>query len=206
MSREKILHTAQKIFAKKGFKAATTKEIAEKAKINKAMIYYYFKNKEELYLEVLKNFFGKISSSFSDVSSLELNPPEKFKIFISEYIDIISKNRDMPPFILHCFLSGKKQVLNALKEIVVPLYQKAFSLFQEGKENGYFNDLDFKNVSTTVVGGIVFYFVASPLFSLIWDEDPLSEEKIAKKKKELIKLLEQGLVKDEKQSRSKEEK
>lgn len=195
MSKERILKVAQKTFAKKGFKATTTQEIADKAKVNKAMIYYYFRSKDNLYLEVLKNFFNKISSSFSDDSLMSLTPPEKFKLFMSEYLDIISKNKEMPSFILQCFLSRKKHVLHVLKELILPLYKNVLELFEEGKAQGYFRDLDFANLSTTVVGAVVFYFVASPLLSIIWEDNPLSPRNIEKKKEELIKLLEKGLVK-----------
>lgn len=195
MTKERILNVAQKIFAEKGFEATTTQEIADKAKINKAMIYYYFKSKDDLYLEVLKSFFEKISSRFSDATSMNLTPPEKLKIFLSEYIDIVSKNSEIPSFILQSFISKKKQVLHALKELILPLYKNALALFEEGKSKGYFHNLNFENLSSTVVGAVVFYFVASPLFSIIWEDDPLSPQNIEKKKEELIKLLEKGLIK-----------
>lgn len=194
MSEERILKVAQRIFAQKGYKSTTTQEIADKAKVNKAMIYYYFKNKEDLYIEVLKNFFKKISSSFSDVSSMDLSPFEKFKAFLSEYIDIISTNKEMPAFILQCFISRNKKVLYTLKELILPTYRNALVIFEEGRTKGYFRDLDFKNLSMTAVGSVVFYFIASPLFSVLWNEDPLSAKNIEKKKEGLIKLLQNGLV------------
>lgn len=195
MTKERILNVAREIFSQKGFEATTTQEIANKAKVNKAMIYYYFQSKEGLYLEMLRSFFTKIASKISDIFSRDIPPPEKFNLFISEYMDFISKNREIPPLILRSILSGKKHVHQVIKEIMLPIYKNGAALFEEGKIQGYFYDYDFKNFITTIVGAIVFYFVGSPIFSIIWEDDPLSPVNIEKKKEELIKLIEKGLIK-----------
>ncbi len=54
----KILRSAKDKFSKKGFAGTRLNEIAKGAKVNSALIHYYFKNKERLYIEVLKNIFG----------------------------------------------------------------------------------------------------------------------------------------------------
>jgi len=55
-SREKIMEVAKSLFARKGFDAATVDEIAAKAKVNKALIYYYFKNKKDLLTKIFDSF------------------------------------------------------------------------------------------------------------------------------------------------------
>jgi AcrR family transcriptional regulator len=58
-AREKIMKVATSLFAKKGFDAATVDEIAAKAKVNKALIYYYFKNKDDLLTKIFDSFMEK---------------------------------------------------------------------------------------------------------------------------------------------------
>ncbi len=62
-SEELILETAEKIFLEKGFDGARMQEIADKAGINKALLHYYFKSKENLYqkifIKLAKAFFPK---------------------------------------------------------------------------------------------------------------------------------------------------
>ncbi len=53
VTREKILRSAKKVIANKGFSSASIKEIAEKAGIAQGTMYLYFKNKEDLYIELL---------------------------------------------------------------------------------------------------------------------------------------------------------
>jgi AcrR family transcriptional regulator len=63
-AREKIMRVATSLFAEKGFDAATVDEIAGKAKVNKALIYYYFKNKDDLLTKIFDNFMEKGLSRF----------------------------------------------------------------------------------------------------------------------------------------------
>lgn len=54
-SRQKILDTAAALFAEKGYDGSRMDEIAERAQVNKALIYYYFKSKEKILEEILEN-------------------------------------------------------------------------------------------------------------------------------------------------------
>jgi len=78
ITQQKIFEVATEIFSEKGFEGARVDEIAARAKINKAMIYYYFKSKENLFAEIVKNFFREC-----DIFKLEL----KDEIYWSENID-----------------------------------------------------------------------------------------------------------------------
>ena len=60
ITQQKIFEVATEIFSEKGFEGARVDEIAARAKINKAMIYYYFKSKENLFAEIVKNFFRRV--------------------------------------------------------------------------------------------------------------------------------------------------
>ncbi|MGC8765374.1 MAG: TetR/AcrR family transcriptional regulator [Brevinematia bacterium] len=54
--REKILRTAEALFAKKGYDATSVEEIANKAKVTKSLIYYYFKSKKDILKSMFKDF------------------------------------------------------------------------------------------------------------------------------------------------------
>ena len=77
-SREKILAVAVSIFARKGFDGARVDEIAKDAKVNKALIYYYFKSKSMILEEIFKTFLY-------DASNLILE-------FLSDGIDLSDTN------------------------------------------------------------------------------------------------------------------
>lgn len=80
-AKEKIMKVATSLFAKKGFDAATVDEIALRAKVNKALIYYYFKNKDDLLTKIFDNFMGEGLVRFQELFS----KMESKEVFGSRY-------------------------------------------------------------------------------------------------------------------------
>ena len=100
-TEEKIKGAAQKVFLKKGYAATRTRDIAEEAGINLALLNYYFRSKEKLFdlimLEKLEKFFGAIAPVLNNTgASLE----QKIVLFSSNYIDLLMTNPELPLFIL----------------------------------------------------------------------------------------------------------
>lgn len=99
-SKEKILNTAIKLFAQKGFDGTSIREICKSANINICMISYYFGGKQELYQEIITNLiksqnaylesFLDIDEDFSKKSKKELI--EKLHIVLEKFIDYFYSN------------------------------------------------------------------------------------------------------------------
>ncbi|MBC5627716.1 TetR/AcrR family transcriptional regulator [Clostridium sp. NSJ-6] len=82
--KEKIIKAAIEEFAENGYKAASTNSICKKAKVSKGLIYYYFKSKEEIYLNALKFAIDE----FKENVTIQINDNSKNGInYISEYFD-----------------------------------------------------------------------------------------------------------------------
>lgn len=100
-TEEKILISASKVFTEKGFSGTRTRDIAEEAGINLALLNYYFRSKEKLFEQVMKVkivlLFGKILPIVTEEkTSLE----EKIDLASEKYFEILSKNPNLPLFIL----------------------------------------------------------------------------------------------------------
>lgn len=97
---EGILEAAKRIFLQKGMEGARMQEIANEAGINKALLHYYFKNKQLLFEAVFKNAFlvlaPKLNTIINDDSSLF----DKIKTFSANYISFIMKHPYLPNFII----------------------------------------------------------------------------------------------------------
>ncbi len=101
-TEEKIKEVATSLFMKNGFAATKTRDIAEKAGINLALLNYYYRSKEKLFnkimMEAISVFMKSIFKIFQDeTTSLE----EKFELISTKYIDRIKSNPDIPNFILN---------------------------------------------------------------------------------------------------------
>jgi len=65
-AKERILHAAIQLFSKKGFDATSVTEIAQSADVTKALIYYYFKSKEEILDSLVHSLLDSITSMTMD--------------------------------------------------------------------------------------------------------------------------------------------
>jgi AcrR family transcriptional regulator len=81
-ARTKILKAAEYIFAEKGFDGARVDEIAKRAKVNKALLYYYFENKEKLLQELVRE-------SISQTMSKKEKVLKEIKGFDKEEIEMV---------------------------------------------------------------------------------------------------------------------
>ena len=100
-TKERILISAKKVFLLKGMAGARMQDIADEAGINKAMLHYYFQNKEKLFevifQESLSMFFPKITGIINADESLF----GKIENFCKVYIEQMQKNAYLPLFVLN---------------------------------------------------------------------------------------------------------
>src|SRR5690348_16703996 len=91
-SRAAILQAAAQEFAEHGIAGARTDEIAREARVNKALLYYYFKDKETLYGAVLDDAFSGLKATVFRVLDSELPPREKMMAYAGAYFDFVASN------------------------------------------------------------------------------------------------------------------
>jgi AcrR family transcriptional regulator len=95
-TEEKIKEAAKKVFTQKGYFATRTRDIAEEAGLNLALLNYYFRSKEKLFeivmLEKVQKFFGVLLPVLNNpATTLE----EKIESIPDKYIDLILENPDL---------------------------------------------------------------------------------------------------------------
>jgi AcrR family transcriptional regulator len=100
-SCEKILAAAKKVFLLKGMSGARMQDIADEAGINKALVHYYFRNKEKLFETIFKEASNQFFPKIEDM--IESNIPffEKIENFCVEYVDMMQQNPFLPLFVLN---------------------------------------------------------------------------------------------------------
>ena len=97
-SKVRILAAAAQVFAEKGFSGARIDEIARKARVNKALIYYYFKSKEAILDELFRTFFRESTDrllNFVERGGFAENPEENKRLFEAEYARYLETNKDL---------------------------------------------------------------------------------------------------------------
>jgi AraC-like DNA-binding protein len=97
-NRDRILQAAEKIFAQKGYDAARIEQIAADAGVNKALIYYYFKNKRALLQDLFEGFFRESASllvRYVQKGGLDPNPSREADQIFDSYFSYFEDKRDL---------------------------------------------------------------------------------------------------------------
>jgi AcrR family transcriptional regulator len=140
-NREIILRVAAQLFAEKGYDGARVDEIAQKANVNKALIYYYFKSKEEI-LTTLFRMVLEESSRFINspvfASAALMNDTEGMKVFLNNFIDYLETRQDILRVML--MESLKRSPVNDLifsiiEEFVQKISQQVLKISKGSKDN-----------------------------------------------------------------------
>ena len=199
-AEEKIKDAARKLFIQKGFAATRTREIADEAGINLALLNYYFRGKEKLFNiimeEVLLGFLGNISTRFHDP---ETTLEEKLQQLSTAYIEFLLERPDLPIFILSELRSQKRDFF----EKVAGKLSLQNSVFFEQVKAKYGNanpELNTeKHLLMNLISMIMFPVLGAPVIKLMLGIDDAYYIAELKKREGLIpEWIEKMFLTDEK--------
>lgn len=169
-TEDKILLAASKVFTEKGFSGTRTRDIAEEAGINLALLNYYFRTKEKLFEQVMKVkillLFGQIIPIVTnEKTSLE----EKIDLASVKYFDILTKNPNLPLFVL----SEIQKKTSDIKSILPfdKVLKNSFIMKQIQEKNSEINPFHFL---INFISMTVFPFLGKPIlqtFELMNDSE-----------------------------------
>jgi AcrR family transcriptional regulator len=149
-----ILQVAETLFAEKGFDGTSIRNIAKEAKINIAMVSYYFGSKERL-LESLVMFRTKnLKTLIGNLVTENIGPAAKINKLIEIYIHQINSNKGIYR-ILHFEVASKKRdtTFKAFNELRKNNFKSLETIIKDGQEKGVFkNDISIPLVTPTILG------------------------------------------------------
>ncbi|HEY3011702.1 MAG TPA: helix-turn-helix domain-containing protein, partial [Gemmatimonadales bacterium] len=91
-----ILDAAERLFAERGFSSTTVKQIARGARVNSALLYYYFGDKERLYRAVLERMVDALVSRTMGRLEADVPPPTRLRGFIEAQVETIIAHPCLP--------------------------------------------------------------------------------------------------------------
>jgi AcrR family transcriptional regulator len=161
-----ILHVAEALFAEKGFDGTSIRDIAKEAKINIAMVSYYFGSKEQLLESIIISRASDIKLQLDNLIQEEVSPIDKIDKLIELYINRINSNRCIYK-ILHFEFGSKKRQLNfqAFTEIKKGNLKSLESIIQDGQEKGIFRkDVVIELLTPTILGTYFHFHLNRPFY------------------------------------------
>jgi AcrR family transcriptional regulator len=185
-TEQKILKAADKIFTQKGYAATRTRDIAEEAGTNLALLNYYFGSKEKLFKNVvqgkLKMLLGAMGPALSDG---QISLEEKISLITENYTNLLLENEELPIFILNELTVNRElfaKITQNTRQIAQPVLEKQL------KERGI--KISATDLIINVLSMTLFPFVAKPLITssgLVKEEEFV--EFVTDRKKKIIEWI-----------------
>jgi len=191
---QRIVAAAASMFAEQGLAGARMDEIARAAKVNKALLYYYFRSKEELHRFVLETLLSQLRSRVWEERDAASPAGKRLAAVIDHFFEFIQRHPNYPRLIQREMMSNGPNVEWIVSEYYRPLHARLVALIEEGISNGEFRRVDARNTALTVVSNMVFYFAAAPVLKRILGHDPLRPREVARRREAIQDLLEHGLL------------
>ncbi|MBN2616098.1 MAG: TetR/AcrR family transcriptional regulator [Bacteroidales bacterium] len=113
-TEQQILEAAQEVFIEKGKDGARMQEIADRAGINKALLHYYFRSKDKLFLTIFKTIIHKLLKQVDQYMDTD-DIFEFIEKVVHSYIAVLSKNHYLPSFILNEINRNHEGILQIIK-------------------------------------------------------------------------------------------
>jgi TetR/AcrR family transcriptional regulator len=196
-SRASILEAGVREFAREGVAGARTDAIARAAKVNKALLYYYFKDKEALYGAVLDQVFGGLLACVGEVLSRDLPPRQKIIAYAGAHFDYVASHPLYPRIVQGEMMgAGRGRAIHLeriVKKYFRPLFGRLAEVLRKGQASGEFRTVDPLHFVPSMIAVIVFYFTSAPVTRIMTGKDPMSTQRVAARRAAVLDFISAAL-------------
>lgn len=165
-TEDKILEAAKTVFHRKGFDGTRMQEIADEAGINKALLHYYYRSKENLFDSVFKDAFNELFKKIFTIVGSDIAFEEKIRYLFSDYIGFMQKNPYIPSFILNEIHHNPARITDLLKDLPTPPSEILSKVKKSLEEQGL-KGMDHRQFIINIVSLSIFPIIAKPLLKSI---------------------------------------
>jgi TetR/AcrR family transcriptional regulator len=195
-TRKKLLTAARREFASRGLAGARVDDIAERAGVNKQLVYHYFGDKDALYLAVLEWVYEEIRTQERKLN-LEGLPPEKaIKKLIESSFDHLAAHPDFILLLNDENRGGARHVRGSrkLEAMHSPLVSMVSKILSQGvKAKTFRGGINPVHLYISIAGLSYFFFSNTPTLSAIFGKDLSSTAARQARRKHVVDLVMQSL-------------
>jgi len=197
--RQKILGSAIRVFAKKGFYGTRIKEIAKMSSVADGTIYLYFKNKDDVLISIFEDRIDKLNAKMLEIAAQPIPSSEKLRQIIELQLGNLRGHRDLAEVIT----INLRQSNRFLKQYAAPRFNRYLDIMaqiiKEGQERGEFiTDFPPRVLACSIYGAL-------DGLMLTWVLGSRRHERLMRAGTYIADMMLQGLVpRDDGRSRSKQ--
>jgi len=162
-TQTKILKEARTLFSLKGFDATTTDDIAKSSGVNKALIYYYFKNKAGLYSEVMSGLFDAIYNEVVQARKKCSSIIDELQAFIKTYATYAYEHPYFPSLLLRELSDSGAHLPEMMFKSMRKLFTLLSDILTKGESQKVFHHAIPMVVHFMIIGSLNLMVTTEPL-------------------------------------------
>jgi TetR/AcrR family transcriptional regulator len=196
--RRRILDAAALVFAEYGFSAAGVDEIARRAKVNKAMLYYYVGDKATLFREVVLEVIEQIKAELAAAVAASSDPRERLAAVPMAFARVASKRPYFPQIMLREVAAGGVHLSDEMLAEITGVVAFTRQVVENGKRQGVFREINPLIVHLMLVGSLLFIANATRIRERIEHLQPLPPDTpsdLASAARAIAKIILEGVAK-----------
>lgn len=187
----RILEAADELLGEIGYDGASMGRVADRAGVNKALVFYYFGSKERLFQHVLERYYAAHQAALAEAFRRGGSVGERLHRLMDAYFDFIVANERYPRLVQQLVAAGERHV-ELVQHNLAPLFEWLTEALSEvTPEHG---PLAARQFFVTFSGAVINYFTYSPVLAAVWGRDPGSREALDERRAHLHWLVDTVLA------------
>lgn len=151
-----ILAAAVKEFSKNGYHKTSMDSIAEAAGLSKGALYYFFKNKTQLFLEIVESGLVLLNNELDKIIASNYEIEEAIKKIIEHFVNTCLDNPQITLIILNENIQSlDTELARAMRQHLESVSLRIQAILEEGEKYGYVNKLNRELVAVSFLGMLV---------------------------------------------------
>ncbi|MBE9519178.1 MAG: TetR/AcrR family transcriptional regulator [Bacteroidetes bacterium] len=193
-TEQKIIASAEKLFYQKGKAGTSMQDIADDAGINRTLLNYYFRSKDQLFEAVFRKAMGRFVPNLAAMLNSDISFEEYIPALVETVIDTMIENPQIPIFVLQELSSNQDRMPQIMKEMGI---DPAFALkkMEEERVIKVTGGMDPRQVILNLISLCIFPFAAKPVvLDILYNGDNEAYIVAMKERKKIIPQLMKHLL------------
>jgi TetR/AcrR family transcriptional regulator len=193
-TRERVLQVAQALFAERGYRGTSLRDIAKRIGIKAPSLLHHFPSKQQLYLAVLDKMFESLEDAANALAWGQGSRQERMRRAVADTIDFIAERPDFVRILWKEMADESGVGRQVLKRRLPPLFSTAVNFIFRGQREGEFRpEVDPLHFMWSLNSITIGYFTTAAMIRRLWSMNLLEPAMIERRKREVIDMVERTL-------------
>jgi TetR/AcrR family transcriptional regulator len=193
-TRDRVLQVAQALFAERGYRGTSLRDIAKRIGIKAPSLLHHFPSKQQLYLAVLDKMFESLEDAANAVAWGRESRQERMRQAVGDTIDFIASHPDFVRIMWKEMADESGVGRQVLKRRLPPLFSTAVNFIFRGQRDGEFRtEVDPLHFMWSLNSITIGYFTTAAMIRRLWNMNLLEPSMIERRKREVIDMVERTL-------------